>query len=256
MKARAIARHNEAVAAITKQLIKCPDYHDSLIIADLGIERLAAVATESAFEETVMRQMPADMQQEVYTNMQTLLQQHDEELCTILQSSAHFPDLADTMHLVCTMPDDELIAHLRKKYPLKPDIMIKVAANKRTQPGKSPKQRDRVLLVEIGYCREGFARSKMAEKQNQHRLARYLMQQMGHDVKYCTVTLGVTGALYSDLEEMMTWAKAKPAQKQKLWRKLMHIALNHTHGMVVQRRQLENAPQTTRPYKRKRPPDK
>ena len=137
--------------------------------------------------------------------MQTLIQQPDEELCTILQSSAHFPDLADTMHmhLVCTMPDDELIAHLRKKYPLEPDIMIKVAANKSAQPGKSLKQRGRILLVEIGYCREGFARSKMAEKQKQHRLARYLMQQMGHDVKYCTVTLGVTGAQYSDLEEMI-----------------------------------------------------
>ena len=183
-----------------------------------------------------MRQMPADMQQEVYTNMQTLLQQHNEELCTILQSSAHFPDLADTMHLVCTMPDDELIAYLRKQYPLKPDIMIKVAANKSARPGKSLEQRDRVLLVEVGYCREGFARFKMAEKQKRHRLARFLMQQMGHDVKYCTVTPEVTGALYSDLEEMMTWATAKPAQKQKLRRKLMHIALNHTHGMVVQRR--------------------
>ena len=75
-------------------------------------------------------------------------------------------------------------------------------------------------------------------------------------MKYCTMTLGVTGALYSDLEEMMTWAKAKSAPKQKLRRKLMHIALNHTHGMVVQRRQLENAPQTTRPYKRKRHPNK
>ena len=43
--------------------------------------------------------------------------------------------------------------------------------------------------------------------------------------------------------------------KTKLWRNLMHIALNYTHGMIVQRRLLENAPQTTRPCKRRIPPD-
>ena len=101
------------------------------------------------------------------------------------------------------------------------------------------------MLFEVGYCREGFGRAKMQEKRQQHALLRHLLRKsaktQGKEPPYTyhTITLGVAGTIYADARMAMDAANIRGPRANKLVNKWIDIALNYTHGMVVQRRHLD-----------------
>ena len=89
--------------------------------------------------------MPADMQKKLYPSMKIVLQQNDEELCTVMQPNAYFADLAGTMHLVRTMPDDQLIAHVRSTQVSTPARHADQICSKQARKAFKPKRLSRRL---------------------------------------------------------------------------------------------------------------
>jgi ribonuclease HI len=98
----------------------------------------------------------------------------------------------------------------------------------------------RILIVELGYVREGFASTKQHEKRAQHALLAHLLQDLGWSVEYHTITLGVAGTIYKDALATTACLGLSAVAVSCVIRKWVHMTLNHTHGLVTCRRQLDN----------------
>jgi hypothetical protein len=98
----------------------------------------------------------------------------------------------------------------------------------------------RMLVVEVGYVREGFAKAKQLEKRAQHALLEYLLQDMGWRTEYHTITLGVTGTIYNDALATMASIGIPASAVTSVIRAWVHMTLNHTHGLVMRRRELDS----------------
>jgi hypothetical protein len=96
-----------------------------------------------------------------------------------------------------------------------------------------------VHLVEVGYVREGFAAAKQLEKSLQHELLECLLQDLGWQVRYHTITLGVAGTVYTDALSCLRALQLSSSVIESVVRAWVHMTLNLTHGLVVQRRQLD-----------------
>jgi hypothetical protein len=96
-----------------------------------------------------------------------------------------------------------------------------------------------VHIVEVGYVREGFAAAKQLEKSMQHELLACLLQDLGWHVHYHTVTLGVAGTVYTDALSCLHALQLSSSVIESVVRAWVHMSLNLTHGLVVQRRQLD-----------------
>ena len=96
-----------------------------------------------------------------------------------------------------------------------------------------------IHLVELGYTREGFAAQTKIRKRNQHRLLERLLQDMGWTVHYHTAILGVAGTIYRDTLSCAKSLGVSHSHITKLANTLMTISINHTHGLVTQRRALD-----------------
>ena len=97
-----------------------------------------------------------------------------------------------------------------------------------------------ISIIELGYVREGFAAAKQVEKRAQHSLLKYLLQDLGWRVRYHTITLGVTGTVYNDSITCLRELKLSHSAQEQTVRSWVHMTLNHTHGLVTQRRQLDS----------------
>ena len=100
--------------------------------------------------------------------------------------------------------------------------------------------RKTIHIVEVGYVREGFAKAKMAEERQQHELLALLLADLGWEMKYHTLTIGVTGTIYKDSLESMTALGIPPKGIQKVTQRWVLMTLNHTHGLVTQSRELDS----------------
>ena len=96
------------------------------------------------------------------------------------------------------------------------------------------------FIIELGYVREGFAAAKQEEKRAQHSLLKYLLQDLGWRVRYHTITLGVTGTVYNDSIACLRELQLSHSAQEQTVRSWVHMTLNHTHGLVTQRRQLDS----------------
>jgi hypothetical protein len=94
-------------------------------------------------------------------------------------------------------------------------------------------------IVELGYTREGFALQKRRDKRAQHALLESLLLALGWRVQYHTVTLGVTGTIYRDAICACAALGVSAPAVTRLMHALVHMSINHTHGLVVQRRKLD-----------------
>jgi short subunit fatty acids transporter len=179
-------------------------------------------------------------------------------MATHLQNTLDIEALQRTLQ---TLDMTTALKTLTNMIPLRPDILLETAPPTHETGNK---KHVRFHLVEVGYSREGFGQQKLEEKRHQHELLRHLITNTytaDNALLYHTVTLGVTGAIYNDVECCLKSLGLSAHKRNKTYTKLVHSALNQTHGMVVQRRRLECAmPGETgqRLYlvKRKRPPDK
>ena len=98
----------------------------------------------------------------------------------------------------------------------------------------------RMLIVEVGYVREGFATTKQLEKRAKHALLEYLLKDMGWRTECHTITLGVTGTIYNDALATMASIGISASAAASVIRAWVHMTLNHTHGLVTRRRELDN----------------
>ena len=96
-----------------------------------------------------------------------------------------------------------------------------------------------VHIVELGYVREGFAAAKQLQKRSQHRLLATLLRDIGWTVHYHTVTLGVAGTVYRDLLACLSALGVPALAAQSVVASVVRTTLNLTHGLVVQRRELD-----------------
>jgi hypothetical protein len=103
-----------------------------------------------------------------------------------------------------------------------------------------PTDRKILHIVELGYTREGFANSKMDEKRRQHELLAFLLEDLGWKVEYHTLTIGVTGTIYKDSINTMTAIGVPAKCIDSVIRKWVVMTVNHTHGLVTQRRELDS----------------
>jgi hypothetical protein len=97
-----------------------------------------------------------------------------------------------------------------------------------------------IHIVELGYTREGFARNKMAEKRRQHDLLALLLKDLGWTVEYHTLTIGVTGTVYTDGIQAMAAIGISTKCIDNVISKWVVMTVNHTHGLVTQRRELDS----------------
>ena len=96
-----------------------------------------------------------------------------------------------------------------------------------------------IHILEVGYTREGFAMQKRRDKRVQHALLEALLISIGWRVQYHTATLGVTGTIYTDACSGFKALGISASAVTRLVRALVHMSINHTHGLVVQRRELD-----------------
>ena len=97
-----------------------------------------------------------------------------------------------------------------------------------------------VHLVEVGFAREGLASATTASKRAQHGLLEILLTSLRWQVSYHTVTLGVTGAIYSDAVAALPALGITPQLAHTVCTSWTYLAINHTHGLVLQRRLLDS----------------
>lgn len=97
-----------------------------------------------------------------------------------------------------------------------------------------------VHILELGYVREGFGNQKMQEKRAQHELLSVLLKDLNWTVHYHTATIGVTGAVYKDTLTALSAMGVSSSACDTVISAIVHMTLNHTHGLVVQRRQLDS----------------
>jgi hypothetical protein len=98
----------------------------------------------------------------------------------------------------------------------------------------------RIHLVEVGYAREGFVRAKWERKCVQHALLEAVLSDMGWTVSSYTFTLGVTGTVYCDAVATLPLLGLAPTVVSAVLSACVVMSLNHTHGLVCQRRQLDS----------------
>ena len=80
---------------------------------------------------------------------------------------------------------------------------------------------------------------KLRDKRVQHALLEALLISIGWRVQYHTATLGVTGTIYTDACNGFMALGLSASAVTRLVRALVHMSTNHTHGLVVQRRELD-----------------
>jgi hypothetical protein len=122
---------------------------------------------------------------------------------------------------------------LTNTIPLRPDILLETAPPTQETGNK---KHVRFHLVEVGYCREGFGQQKMEEKRHQHKLLRHLITSTytaDNALLYHTVTLGVTGAICNDVDRCLKSLGLTAHKRNKTYTKLVHSALNQTHGIAA-----------------------
>ena len=96
-----------------------------------------------------------------------------------------------------------------------------------------------IHVVELGYAREGRAYATQTRKRSQHAVLALLLSAMQWTVHYHTITLGVTGTIYHDAVAAMTALGIPPSAQSHVISAWVHMTLNHTHGLVTQRRSLD-----------------
>jgi hypothetical protein len=96
-----------------------------------------------------------------------------------------------------------------------------------------------IHIIELGYVREGFAADKQQEKRSQHALLQCLLHDLDWNVHYHTITLGVTGTIYMDALACLRGLRLSSSAVDTAARAWIHMTLNHTHGLVTQRRKLD-----------------
>ena len=97
-----------------------------------------------------------------------------------------------------------------------------------------------VHLVELGYAREGFASAKQLAKQEQHALLVCLLRDLKWTVHLHTITLGVTGTVYKDGLTTLKALGLSVLATEKVIRSWIRMTLNHSHGLLTRRRQLDS----------------
>jgi hypothetical protein len=98
----------------------------------------------------------------------------------------------------------------------------------------------RIHIVEFGYVREGFVRAKWADKCVQHALLEFVLADIGWHVSSYTFTLGVTGTVYCDAPVCLPLLGLSAGAVNSVLSACVVMSLNHTHGLVCQRRQLDS----------------
>ena len=82
--------------------------------------------------------------------------------------------------------------------------------------------------------------AEQLEKRTQHLLSKYLLRDLGWRVQYHTITLGVTGTIYNDSIASLRELQLSHSAQEKTVQSWVHMTLNHTHGLVTQRQQLDS----------------
>ena len=96
-----------------------------------------------------------------------------------------------------------------------------------------------IHVVELGYAREGHAYATQTRTRSQHAVLALLLSAMQWTVYYHTITLGVAGTIYCDAIAAMTALGIPPSAQSHVISAWVHMTLNHTHGLVTQRRSLD-----------------
>ena len=94
--------------------------------------------------------------------------------------------------------------------------------------------------MEFGYAREGFVRAKWEQKSVQHALLEFVLADIGWNVSSYTFTLGVTGTVYCDATACLPLLGLSAGSVTNVLSACVIMSLNHTHGLVCQRRQLDS----------------
>lgn len=119
----------------------------------------------------------------------------------------------------------------------------------------------RVTIIEVGYCSDTDALSKLAEKQEQHRVLVDTLNTLGFRAKSYAIPLGNTGMVYKVVQELsMVYNTTQDlsiacttdtSALKRMCRRLSKHATRYAHTIVVARRQHEHD-RTTKTTNRKR----
>lgn len=112
---------------------------------------------------------------------------------------------------------------------MRPDILLEATAQS-SQPVDANCCVTKIrMMIEVGYCREGFGKAKMEEKQSQHEFLRFLTSEAlstTHTLQYITATLGVSGATCRDIDLCLARLGVSSYEKKLKMTHLVKAALD------------------------------
>ena len=105
------------------------------------------------------------------------------------------------------------------------------------------KDKQSIVLVEVGYCADTRAEDKQKQKEEQHKELVTTLTSLGFNVLFNKDThcipLGHGAVVYKSLQKLMSSLEVSKGPTQRLARKLIRNAAVHAHAILTTRRQLE-----------------
>ena len=251
MKSRVIKRHDNAVRILLKAVQK-GQKGTHTIVADISPDD---DPPDDEPRPQVPKRLPTRLLHELRKRIAAALQDRtrnysgpaahrktNKNICQLLTDKYKHPEEDDDAFFTRLNLDH---IHFRPDMAILEGISWNLTEHKKRKSGqgttKCPKTDAKTIhIVELGYVREGFAKSKMAEKRRQHDLLALLMEELGWTVEYHTLTIGVTGTIYKDGIEAMTAIGVSATSINNVIRKWVVMTVNQTHGLVTQRRELDS----------------
>jgi hypothetical protein len=250
MHSAVIKRHDNAVRIAISSVLT-GDMGDHAIMADVTIDPAPDAEPEEAplhhGTEPLPKRLPAHLIAAMHARVQRAL-----DGVTVLREGSRSTD-----SLICTLllrkygADDESYAAFRarmrnnvKTISFRPDMAVFIGglrshARWSTTAWRGYAGDKCVHLVELGYAREGFASAKQLEKQEQHALLVCLLRDLQWVVHLHTITLGVIGTVYMDALTTLKALGLSSSGIDKVVRSWIRMTMNHTHGLLTRRRQLD-----------------
>ena len=259
MHRRVLHRHDEAVRTLLLAVLK-GRMGRHFILADVTLSDPACDPDCNTANIDVISHGRAAVPKRLPVHLLAALHARLRRAVLLVSSTDSAPLSADT--LICTLlheilgePDEPLSVFLARldvdTVPFRPDLAVFVqrprsrcpsfASTDWTNPLWRGYEGARIVhIVELGYVREGFAAAKQLQKRSQHRLLEMLLRDLGWTVHYHTATLGVAGTVYCDLVNCMTALGVPPSAAATVLTSIVRGTLNLTHGLVLQRRDLDS----------------
>jgi ribonuclease HI len=250
MHSAVIKRHDNAVRIATSSVLT-GDMGDHAIMADVTIDPAPDVGPDEASLQHGTEPLPKRLPAHLIAAMHARIRRALDGVAVLREGSR------STDSLICTLlfrkygADGGTYAAFRTRMrpivntiSFRPDMAVFIGGSRSHARWSMTEwcgyAGDKcVHLVELGYTREGFASAKQLEKQEQHALLVCLLRDLKWTVHLHTITLGVTGTVYMDGLTTLKALGLSLSGIDKVVRSWIRMTMNHTHGLLTRRRQLD-----------------